>query len=886
MARQPSAIQPATLDTHHRWVISAPLSAYRDSAKSLCDALGVDRAHGLASAEAARRLADVGLNALVEQPGKTAWAVLRDQFTAVMMLVLLAAAAISILLGELSDALAILAIVALNAALGFHQEYRAELAMQALKRLAVPLVKVRRDGDVQAISSESVVPGDILVLESGDIVPADARVLSSAVLRVQESALTGESEPVEKDAHAEFESDVPIAERRSMVYMGTAVASGRAEALVVATGMRTELGQIAGALQRVQPQPTPLQVRLEQLARWLAVAALGVVALVAALGLARGEDPRTLFLTAVSLAVAAVPEGLPAVVTISLAFGAQRMLKRRALIRKLLAVESLGSVTTICSDKTGTLTENRMTAVAASAAGVLVDLRDTSITLPSPVEMLLCGAALCTDANETIGDPTETALVAAAARFGRSKSDLEHARPRVAEAPFDSIRKRMTTVHVAEPGASAPYVAYTKGAVDSLLEVCTTILTLDGVVPLLESDRAGVLATNAEFAGDALRVLGVALRLANSPDVVEADMTFVGLIGLIDPPRPEVRAALETCRTAGVRPVMITGDHPLTAAAIARELGIGGQIVTGACLDALDDAGLRDLTGAASVYARVSPEHKLRIVRALQERGELVAMTGDGVNDAPALKRANIGIAMGVVGTDVAREAADMVLLDDNFATIVAAVEEGRVIYDNIRKFLKYLLATNTGELWVMLLAPFLGLPLPLQALQILWVNLVTDGPPALALSLESAEQDVMRQPPAGSNRRLIDRPLGTHIAWVGVLMALVATGVGYVAWRNAVPAWQTMLFTCLALLQMGHVLAIRVDGASVLGKRFWGNPTLVAAVALVTSLQLLVIYAPPLQSIFGTVPLTAPELGICLLLSSTLFWAVEAEKWLRRRAS
>lgn len=872
----------------------AAAPAYQRSASAVSDALGSRPECGLSSAEAAQRLGQVGLNALTERPGKSPWAILREQLTAVMMLVLIAAAAISAVLGDLMDALAILAIVVLNATLGFQQEFRAERAMDALTRLTVPLVKVRRDRHILAVSARDLVPGDMVVLEAGDVVPADARLMSSPNLYVQEAALTGESEPVAKDAATALHADVPVAERRTMVYMGTAVASGRAEAMVVATGMDTELGRIAGALQSVSRQPTPLQMRLEGLARWLAAVALAVVTLVFALGVVRGEDPRTMFLTSVSLAVAAVPEGLPAVVTISLALGAQRMLKRRALIRKLLAVESLGSVTTICSDKTGTLTENRMTAVCAEAAGVRFDLRGAALQPPAPVDLLLCAATLCNDAfinsaDEAVGDPTETALALAAARHGRSKTDLEQMLPRVAELPFDSVRKRMTTVHAVTRERlglpPTPYIAFTKGAVDSLLEVCDRVQGEAGVEPLTPVVRHGILSANAGLADDAMRVLGVAYRLAETPAPREAELIFIGLVGMIDPPRAEVRAAVRTCLDAGVRPVMITGDHPITAAAIARALGIGdGHVVTGVELDALNDAALSSVVSSASVFARVSPQHKLRIVQALQQRGELVAMTGDGVNDAPALKRANIGIAMGVVGTDVAREAADMVLLDDNFATIVAAVEEGRVIYDNIRKFLKYLLATNAGELWVMLVAPLLGMPLPLQALQILWINLVTDGPPALALTMEGSERDVMRRPPGTATRNLVDRGLAINVAWLGVLMACVASAIGFVAWQAGNPAWQTMLFTSLALLQMGHVLAIRVERASVIGHRFFANRTLLGAVTLVILLQLAVIYAPPLQAIFGTVPLSAAELAVCALLSSALFWAVEADKWVRRR--
>ncbi|MDQ3285728.1 MAG: cation-translocating P-type ATPase, partial [Actinomycetota bacterium] len=779
-------------------------------------------------------------------------------FTSAMIVILIVAAVASALLGDYEDSIAIAVIVVLNAALGFGQEYRAERAMDALKRLSAPIVKVRRNGHVREVSARELVPGDVVLLEAGNLVPADGRLLEGTNLRVQESALTGESEPVEKDPVALEEEDPPLGERANMVYSSTVVTKGRGLYVVTETGMATELGKIAAMIQTAGPEQTPLQRRLNQVGKVLALAALVIVGVVFALGLLRGEDLELMFLTAVSLAVAAVPEGLPAIVTIALALGAQRMLRRRALIRKLPAVETLGSVTVICSDKTGTLTENRMTATVLDVADRTVQLgeggRAASKPRPEggllPVEgddpalaLLLGGAALCNDALldegdekdalRVLGDPTEGALVEAAAREGLKKPELEAALPRVEEVPFDSGRKRMTTVHevlsdwgsgspdtlssvLREGLKNAPYVAFTKGAVDSLLEISNEVWSDGQTEPLGGDWRERISAANQRLAENGIRVLGVGFRslrsLEGGADELERDLTFLGMVGMIDPARPEARDAVETCKRAGIRPVMITGDHPLTAWHIATELGIaeGGRILTGRELDRLSVEELEDLVSETPVFARVSPENKLDVVEALQDKGHIVAMTGDGVNDAPALRKADIGVAMGITGTDVSKEASDMVLTDDNFATIVAAVEQGRVIYDNIRKFIKYLLTSNSAEILVMLVAPFLGLGLPLLPLQILWINLVTDGPPALALSAEPAERGTMRRPPHPPEETVFARGLGRHVLWVGVLMALVSLGVGVWYQQTAPEIWQTMVFTTLTLSQMSHVMAIR----------------------------------------------------------------------------
>jgi Ca2+-transporting ATPase len=884
---------------------------------------GTDAEHGLSAADAARRLLQHGPNELAERGGKRPWRILWEQLTATMVVILIVAAVISAALGDYEDTIVILAIVVLNAILGFTQEYRAERAMAALKRLAAPTVRVRRDGHVQVIAARELVPGDIVLLEAGNFAPADGRVLESASLRLQESALTGESEPVDKVARALGATDLPLGDRRNMVYMGTLVTYGRGQMVVTATGMRTELGAIAAMIQSMQPEVTPLQRRLDQLGRTLAVVALAIVGVIFTIGLLRGEELQLMFLTAVSMAVAAVPEGLPAVVTIALALGAQRMLRRHALIRKLSAVETLGSVTVICSDKTGTLTENQMAVKALDIGGERIELADllSAGAADRPeLALLLAGGALCSDAliepagaagpERVVGDPTEGALVSAAARLGLRKADLEAIFPRVGELPFDSARKRMTTIHAAPafppelpsplgglwddllgPGGGHRTIAFAKGAVDSLLEVCATTWQNGHAAPATPLARAQILGASDRLAQAGMRVLGVAFRALPAhvdPDEIERDLIFVGMVGMIDPARAEAKQAVATCRSAGIRPVIITGDHPLTARAIARELGIsdGGRLLTGPELDQLSAEDLRALIDEVQIYARVSPEHKLTIVQALQAKGQIVAMTGDGVNDAPALKQADIGVAMGIAGTDVTKEAADMVLQDDNFATIVAAVAEGRVIFDNIRKFIKYLMTTNAGELWVMLLAPLVGMPLPLLPIQILWVNLVTDGLPALALSAEPAERDSMRRPPHPPGEHIMARGLGRHILWIGLLMGLVVLGVGYGYWRAGRPQWQTMVFLTVTLAQMAHVLAIRSDHESLFQIGLRSNKPLLGAVLLTFVLQLALVYTPFLQRFFSTVALPAADLLIGLAASSLIFWAVELEKWaLRRRA-
>jgi Ca2+-transporting ATPase len=888
--------------------------------------LETDQDYGLDETVAAERLERDGPNELVESGTKSPWRILLEQFLDTMVIVLIVAALVSMVLGEVKDAIAILVIVVLNAILGFTQEYRAERAMAALKQLSSPTVRLRRGGEVRERPARDLVVGDIVLLEAGSLVPADGRLIEVANLRVQEAALTGESVPVDKVATVLSSAVATLGDRHNMAHLGTAVTYGRGLMVVTATGMHTELGRLAGMLQTVEREATPLQRRLAQLGRGLAVAALALVTVVFGIGLLRGEEPKLMLMTALSLAVAVVPEGLPAVATITLALGAQRMLRRRALIRKLPAVETLGSVTVICSDKTGTLTQNRMTVSVLDVAGNQLEFEELlergelglsleSDTHPHPARpeltVLLAGGALCNDASlmirtnadnpEAVGDPTEAALIVAAAHLDLAKPALEAHFPRVTEAPFDAERKRMTTVHRVNnelpagwPLPVTPYLAFTKGAVDGLLEVCSQVFVGGAAQPLGAPFRERIAAAQESLAVRQMRVLGVAFRpLQALPDTdepatreLERDLIFVGLFGMIDPPRPEVREAVATCASAGIRPVMITGDHPLTAQQIAADLGIArdGQVLTGHDIEQMTPEELAQRAPSVDVYARVSPEHKLRIVEALQARGELVAMTGDGVNDAPALKKANIGVAMGVTGTDVAKEASAMVLLDDNFATIVSAVKEGRVIFDNIRKFIRFALAGNTGEIWTMLLGPFLGLPLPLLPLQILWVNLVTDGLPGLALGVEPAERDTMHRPPYPPTENIFGRGVGRHILWVGVLMGAVTLAVGYVYWRAGSEAWQTMVFTTLTLSQMGNVLAIRSSRDSLFQQGLGSNKALLAAVTLTFVLQLAVTYLPFLQAVFHTKALSLTDLGVALGLSTVVFWAVELEKLLIRR--
>jgi Ca2+-transporting ATPase len=860
------------------------------SASEALAALGSSPA-GLDSAEAARRLATHGANELVERDKRTVPGMFFAQFKDFMIIVLIAAAVFAGILGEAADTIAIIVIVVLNAVLGFSQEYRAEKAMAALKKMAASLATAVRDGIPAAIPA-------------ADLVPADLRLIEAAKLKVQEAALTGESVPSEKQTDALADPELTVGDRTNLAYKGTIVSYGRGTGVVIATGMQTELGRIATMLQEEHEGRTPLQKRMVAFGKNLALAVLAICAIVFVVGILRGESPLLMILTAISLAVAAIPEALPAVITIALAIGAKKMVRQKTLVRNLPAVETLGSVTYICSDKTGTLTMNRMVAEEVYADGRLILKKELPGVLAAgqsgtadipPLPALLVAAALSNDAKQdaggaVIGDPTETALFTLAAGSGFAKTALEEQHPRLAELPFDAERKLMTTFHAWEGGK---VVSFTKGAVEVVLERATRVLTSQGEVDLAPRE---ISAVADRIAGDGLRALGFGMRvwdrLPADPAAagVETGLTLLGLVGLMDPPRPEAKDAVDLCRKAGIIPVMITGDHPLTARSIARRIGIlrnghaDGTVINGRELERFPLEQFGGRVEKIRVYARVAPEQKLKIVRALQDRGQFVAMTGDGVNDAPALKRADIGVAMGITGTDVSKEASHMILLDDNFATIVKAVKEGRRIFDNIRKFIKYTLTSNSGEIWTIFLAPFFGLPIPLLPIHILWINLVTDGLPGLALTAEPEEKGIMERPPRHPKESLFAHGLGTHIVWVGLLMGAACIITQAFSIHTGFAHWQTIVFTVLCLSQMGHVLAIRSERESLFSQGFFSNMPLVGAFVLTLALQMATIYVPLLNPIFKTEPLTMIELGFTVAMSSLVFIAVELEKLVLRR--
>ncbi len=870
----------------HAWHQLPPAAVLR--------ALDTDVQAGLPAAEARARLHRHGHNVLQEKPRRSLWRMLLDQFSDFMILVLIGAALISGMIGDARDTIAIIVIVLLNAVIGFVQEYRAERAMAALKALAAVSARVLRNGEIIALSASEIVPGDVVLLEAGNVVPADLRLLQAAQLKVDEAALTGESITVEKHSEEIGGANLPLGDRKNLAYKGTVVTYGRGLGVVVATGMESELGKIAASLQEDGETKTPLQKRLASFGRRLALVVIAICAIVFAVGVMRGEAAVLMFLTAISLAVAAIPEALPAVVTISLALGARKMVRQHALIRRLPAVETLGSVTYICTDKTGTLTQNKMKVEEIFADGEL--LREWSGRGSDVWQLLFKALALSNDASHSRhgkpgGDPTEVALYVAALEAGFDKTKLELEAPRLLELPFDSERKRMTTFHRDAPGA----LAFTKGAPETLLPRCYSMLTAHGEVPLSLDE---MLATAERMAADGLRVLALAYRAwpklpdaheinASAVEAIESKLVFLGLIGLMDPPRHEAHEAVSLCRSAGIIPVMITGDHPQTARAIAMRLGIvsdGGKVMTGAELEQLSDAQFEEQVLDIRVYARVDPQQKIKIVRVLQDKGEFVAMTGDGVNDAPALKRADIGIAMGKGGTDVAREASALVLLDDNFATIVHAIREGRRIFDNIRKFIKYTMTSNAGEVWTIFLAPFMGLPIPLLPIHILWINLVTDGLPGLALTAEPAEKGIMQRKPRPPKESIFAHGMWQHMLWVGLLMGGVSLITQAWSIHNGSAHWQTMVFTVLCLAQMGHVLAIRSERESLFRIGLFSNPLLLAAVVLTFALQMATIYVPFLQPIFKTEALSMDELLLCIALSAVVFVAVEIEKLLVRR--
>ena len=870
---------------------------------------------GLDPAEAATRLEHFGPNELTESAGTSKLLLLWQQISSIMVLILIGAALLSLVLGKYLEAGAIGAIVVLFAALGFIQEYRAEQAIAALRRMAVPSARVIRGGLATSVPVGELVPGDVVHLDAGTVVPADMRLIETASLRIEEAALTGESEPVDKQAEAVDRDGLALGDRVCMAYSGTQVSAGRGKGIVVATGMRTELGHIATLLQGVESEQTPLQRRLDLVGKQLALIGILVAIAVVVMGAISGESAADLVLTAISVAVAVIPEGLPAVVTFTLAIGAQRMLRRQALIRKLPAVETLGSVTVICSDKTGTLTENRMTVTVLDVAGQQLRF-DTDavggVEEGSPaLRLALVAGLLCNDGEfqraadgtfALLGDPTETALLQAAHDAGLDVEALRSAVARVDERPFDSTRKRMSTIHAPLVGASADLAAlpqdrrisFVKGAPDGLIEHATAVYDGTGVVEFDDSWRQRALAANDALAGGGMRVLGLAYRTIDGPDDdPESSLTLIGLVGIIDPPRAEVRDAVAVCRSAGIRPVMITGDHPLTALAIARDLGItdNDRVLIGSDLDRMSDEEFSDAAAEVSVFARVSPEHKLRIVGALQAQHQVVAMTGDGVNDAPALKRADIGVAMGITGTDVSKEAADMVLRDDNFATIVAAVEEGRVIYDNLRRFVSFAVAGNLGKIIVMLIwpIPFLisgdsgvSSVIAFLPLQLLWLNLMTDGLLGLSMGVEPAEPGVMQRGPHRPNDGLWAGRLGHRTAWVGTLIGVATLAVGFGYYALDLEQWQTMMFTTLAFMQVGQAFATRSSTESLRTIGLGTNRVMLGIAAGVVTLQLAAVYTP-LREFLDLDTLSAVDISICALLGVGLLAVIETVKLVTR---
>lgn len=861
---------------------------------------------GLSEKEAKHKLEKHGLNTITDKRKISVFKILFAQFSDFMVLILLISTIISAFMGEITEAVTIIAIVVVNAILGFVQEYRTERTMEALKSLTAPTAKVMRSGNICNISAEQIVPGDLIILESGDRIPADAIVIEAKGLLVDESLLTGESVSVEKSVCTKRKSNEDFTKRKENLFMGTIVTSGRCQAIVCETGMNTEMGKIADLIQNIEEDSTPLQKRLESLGKFIVYGCLAICAVVSITGVLRGESLFTMLIAGISLAVAAVPEGLPAIVTIALALGVQRMMKRKALIRKLPAVETLGCASVICSDKTGTLTENRMTVRKIYAGENMLDIKGGGYSLHgsfllrnkeidpirnSALRLTLEIGSLCNNAKivkgsdpvdlgirkikkifsreETTcidGDPTEGALLVVAGKAGLTADVIEKSYFRIDELPFDSDRKCMSVICDNHKGET---FVFTKGAPDIIVEKCNRIYTTNGIIGINSTVRTGILKINDNMAGEALRVIGVAYKKLESRvfnhDNVEKELIFVGLVGMIDPPRREVLDAVHKCRMAGIKPVMITGDHKVTAMTIARELDIykdGDKILTGDELERMDETKLEKVADGVSVYARVSPKHKLMIVRVLKKLGHIVAMTGDGVNDAPAVKEADIGVSMGITGTDVTKEASAMILMDDNFATIVAAVEEGRVIYNNIRKFIRYMLACNLGEVLTMFLGMLLGLPLPLLPIQILWVNLVTDGLPAIALGFDPPERDIMMRPPRGAKENIFSNGLLSLILFRGVLIGISTLAVFSTILHitGQVEIARTGAFCTLVITQLIHVFECKSERKNIFEIPVFNNAALVLAVICSLVMILGVIYIPSLQSIFKTVPVSMDE--------------------------
>ncbi len=834
---------------------------------------------GIEQSTASQRLVEFGKNQIEDKKKKTVFQMLLHQLTDFMILILIAAAVISGILGDVTDTVVILAIIVINAVVGFIQEYRAEKAMDALKQMAATNARILRDGKVIDIPASDIVPGDVVMLEAGNVIPADIRFFETHQIKVDESALTGESHNVEKNPDELPEADYPLGDRINMGFKGTFITNGRALAYVVATGMNTELGRIAKMIQ-TDETVTPLQKRLAAFGKRLSVGILILCAVIFLIGWLRGEAILTMLLTSISLAVAAIPEAMPALITIALALGAKRLVKSNALIRKLPAVETLGSVTYICTDKTGTLTLNKMT---------VQEVFETKADNINPIfpdgTALLNVMALNNDVSKDnnrkwLGDSTEVALVEYAFNNNLKRSDLEIKFPRIAELPFDSTRKCMTTLHEIKDGI----LAITKGAVDVLFGKLYN--EQQSLIPEFENKAN-------EMAEKGYRVLGYAIKLLPaipeelSPGEIETSLTLIGFAGMIDPPREEAKQAVAECKQAGIIPVMITGDHQLTAKAIATQIGIISSeediVLNGSELAKLTLDEFEEIVEKVRVYARVNPEQKLKIINALQDKNHFVAMTGDGVNDAPALKNANIGIAMGINGTEVSKEASHMILLDDNFATIVVAVKHGRRIFDNILKFIKYTMTSNSGELWAIILAPFFGLPVPLLPIHILWINLISDGVPGLALASESAEPNIMKRFPRNPEESIFSRGMVRHILFFGLLFGVLTIGIQAWAISNENSNWQTMAFSVLCLSQLGHVMAIRSDKESIFKIGVFSNKPMLWALVGSVALQLMIIYTPFFNEIFKTQPLSFYELAITIAVSSIVFWAVEIEKWIKR---